>query len=192
MGRLADPVDVTALLRQWGAGDATAVEQLIPLVHHELRRIARSHMARERVGHTLQPTALVNEAYLRLIQVQRVTWKDRAHFYAMSARVMRRVLVDFARARRYQKRGAGVEFVVFDEDLPVGNECPASVVALNDAIEALTRIDPRKSQIIEMRFFAGLSVEDTAQALNVSVDTVMRDWRLAKAWLSREMKRTSG
>jgi RNA polymerase sigma factor (TIGR02999 family) len=110
----------------------------------------------------------------------------------MSARVMRRVLVDFARARRYQKRGGGGEFVVYDEDLPVASEYPASVVALNDAIEALTRIDPRKGQIIEMEFFAGLSVEDTAQALNVSVDTVMRDWRLAKAWLSREMKRTSG
>jgi len=189
-GRLADP-DVTTLLRQWGEGDATAAEQLIPLVHHELRRIARRHMAKERASHTLQPTALVNEAYLRLVQVQRVTWKDRAHFFAMSARVMRRVLVDFARARQYQKRGGGVEFVAYDEDLAVAGEYPARFVALNDAIEALTRIDPRKGQIIEMRFFAGLSVEDTAQALNVSVDTVMRDWRLAKAWLSREMKRVS-
>jgi len=189
---LAESVDVTTLLMRWGAGDESAVEQLIPRVHDELRRIAHRQMARERSGHTLQPTALVNEAFLRLVQVHRVTWKDRAHFLAMSARIMRRVLVDFARARGYQKRGGGVPFVTYDENLPVSDESPIGVVALDDALEALARVDPRKSRIIELRFFAGLSVEETAQTLNVSVDTVMRDWRLAKAWLSREMKRPAG
>lgn len=187
---MAESNDVTALLVQWRGGDEGALQRLVPLVHEELRRIARRQMAGERASHTLQPTALVNEAYLRLLQVNRVTFKDRAHFLAMAARVMRRVLVDFARARRYQKRRAGMEMVEFDEGLPVTDESAAGVVALDDAIEALSQIDPRKSKVIELRFFAGLTIEEAAAALDVSVDTVMRDWRLAKAWLSRELRRT--
>jgi RNA polymerase sigma factor (TIGR02999 family) len=182
--------DVTGLLLRWGQGDRAAIDELVPLVHQELHRIALRYMAGERPGHTLQPTALVNEAYLRLVQVHRVNWKDRAHFFAMSARVMRRVLVDFARMRRDQKRGGGVSLVTFDENLDVSDETAAGVVALDDALEALARVDERKSRIIELRFFAGLSVEETAEALDVSRDTVLRDWRLAKAWLARELRRT--
>jgi len=181
---------VTALLVRWGQGDARALDQLVPLVHQELKRIARRHMRRERAGHTLQPTALVNEAYLRLVAGDRVTWQGRAHFLAIASRVMRHVLVDFARARRYQKRGGGRPFVDFDEGLPVSDESAPAVIALDDALEALTRIDARKSRVVELRFFAGLSVDETAAALNVSKDTVMRDWRLAKAWLAREMRST--
>jgi RNA polymerase sigma factor (TIGR02999 family) len=181
--------DVTGLLVRWGQGDRAAIDELIPLVHRELHRIAQQYMAGERGAHTLQPTALVNEAYMRLVQVHRVNWKDRAHFFAMSARVMRRVLVDFARTRRYQKRGGGVSLVTFDEDLPVTDESAAGVVALDDALEALARLDERKSRIIELRFFAGLTVEESAEALDVSRDTILRDWRLAKAWLARELHR---
>jgi RNA polymerase sigma factor (TIGR02999 family) len=152
--------------------------------------MARRQMAGERANHTLQPTELVNEAYLRLVQVRRVTFKDRAHFFAMSARVMRRVLVDFARARRYQKRAPDVAMIQFDEDLPVMDESAAGVVALDDALEALAQIDGRKTRVIELRFFAGLTIDEVAAVLDVSVDTVMRDWRLAKAWLSRELRRT--
>jgi RNA polymerase sigma factor (TIGR02999 family) len=182
------PVQVTGLLLAWGKGDDAALEQLIPLVHAELRRIAGRHMAHERVGHSLQATALVNEAYLRLVDVRLMKWQDRAHFFAMSARLMRRILVDFARSRGYQKRGGGAQKVSFDEGLVISNDRGHDLVALDDALLALAEVDSRKSQVIEMRFFGGLSVEETAEALHVSPDTVMRDWKLAKAWLLRELK----
>jgi len=178
---------VTGLLLAWGRGDEAALEQLVPLVHGELLRLARRHMGHERQGHTLQATALVNEAYLRLIDVQQVHWQNRAHFFAMSARLMRRILVDFARSRDYQKRGGGAKHVSLDEALVVGKERGADLVALDEALQALATIDPRKSQVVEMRFFGGLSVEETAEALHVSPETVMRDWKLAKVWLLREL-----
>jgi len=178
---------VTRLLIDWRNGDEGALEQLIPLVHDELRRVARRHMAHERVGHTLQATALVNEAYVRLIDIKQVNWQDRAHFFAMSSRLMRRVLVDFARSKGYQKRGAGAQKVSLDEALIGSAEPAANLVALDDALDALAAFDARKAQVVEMRFFGGLSVEETAEALKVSVDTVMRDWKLAKAWLLREL-----
>ena len=178
----------TTLLLAWGRGDETALDQLIPLVHDELRQLARRHMAGERPGHTLQATALVNEAYLRLIEVNQVRWQNRAHFFAMASRVMRRILVDAARARGYQKRGGGAETVSLDEALLVSGEPRQDLIALDDALNALAAFDLRKSQVVEMRFFGGLSVEETAEALHVSADTVMRDWRLAKVWLVRELR----
>jgi RNA polymerase sigma factor (TIGR02999 family) len=185
------PAPITRLLVDWRGGDQAALEQLIPLVHDELRRLARRHMAHERVGHTLQATALVNEAFVRLIDVRQVKWQDRAHFFAMSSRLMRRVLVDFARSKGYQKRGGGAQKVSFDEALVVTNEPGQDLVGLDDALNALAAFDARKAQVVEMRFFGGLSVEETAEALKVSVDTVMRDWKLAKAWLLRELKQSS-
>ena len=184
LGAAANP---TTLLLAWGRGDETALDQLIPLVHDELRRLARRHMAGERPGHTLQATALVNEAYLRLIEVNQVRWQNRAHFFAMASRVMRRILVDAARARGYQKRGGGAPTVSLDEALLVSGEPRQDLIALDDALNALAAFDLRKSQVVEMRFFGGLSVEETAEALHVSADTVMRDWRLAKVWLAREL-----
>jgi RNA polymerase sigma factor (TIGR02999 family) len=185
------PAEITRLLIDWRGGDQAALEQLIPLVHDELRRLARRHMAHERVGHTLQATALVNEAFVRLIDVRQVKWQDRAHFFAMSSRVMRRILVDFARSKGYQKRGGDAQKVSFDEALLVAPEPGQDLVALDDALTALAAFDARKAQVVEMRFFGGLSVAETAEALNVSVDTVMRDWKLAKAWLLRELKQSS-
>jgi RNA polymerase sigma factor (TIGR02999 family) len=185
--RTSGSVDVTALLVAWGKGDAAALERLVPLVQNELHRIAERCMRRERAGHTLQTTALVNEAYVRLVDVQRINWHDRAHFLAMSARLMRRVLVDHARARKYQKRGGGAVKVTLVEELGGSNERPHDLVALDDALDALAKIDERKSRVIELRFFGGLSVEETASVLKVSADTVMRDWKLAKAWLLREL-----
>jgi RNA polymerase sigma factor (TIGR02999 family) len=179
----------TALLLAWSRGDQAAFDQLVPLVHEELRRIARQQMGHERGGHTLQPTALVNEAYLRLIDVKRVQWQDRQHFFAMAARVMRRVLVDAARARRFHKRGGGVPLASLDEALVVSNEPRRDLVQLDDALNALSVVDPRKAQVVEMRYFGGLTVEETADALQVSPGTVMRDWRLAKVWLLRELGR---
>jgi RNA polymerase sigma-70 factor (ECF subfamily) len=180
---------VTNLLVAWGKGDEAAFEQLVPVVHAELRRIARRHMGHERVSNTLQPTALVNEAYLRLIDIRQVQWQDRAHFFAMSSRVMRRVLVDAARARGYQKRGAGAHKVTLDEGRAGTTERPADVVALDDALNALAAVDERKSQVVEMRYFGGLSIEETAEALGISVRTVKRDWTMAKLWLLRELKK---
>jgi RNA polymerase sigma factor (TIGR02999 family) len=179
---------VTGLLLAWGEGDGAALEQLMPLVHTELRRLARRYMGHERPGHTLQATALVNEAYLRLVDVRQIQWQNRAHFFAMSARLMRRILVDFARSKHYQKRGGNARKVTFDEALAVSHERGGDLVAVDDALVALAKVDPRKSQVVEMRFFGGLSVEETAEALHVSVDTVMRDWKLAKVWLVRELK----
>lgn len=182
------PTKVTGLLLKWGQGDEAALAQLTPLVYDELHRIARKHMGHEAVGHSLQATALVNEAYLRLVDAQDVSWKDRTHFLAVSARIMRHILVDHARARRYQKRGGGVDRVTFDEGLVVAHEPTQDFVALDDALEALARFDERKSRVIELRFFGGLTVNETASVLKVSPDTVMRDWRLAKAWLQRELR----
>jgi RNA polymerase sigma factor (TIGR02999 family) len=159
----------------------------MPLVHTELHQIARRCMAGERVGHSLQATALVNEAYLKLVDAKNVNVRDRAHFFALSARIMRRILVDHARARRSAKRGGLAGRVTFDEGLAVTSEPGQELVALDEALEALAKFDERKSRVIEMRFFGGLSVEETAVVLNVSVDTVMRDWRLAKAWLEQQM-----
>ena len=178
---------VTRLLVAWGQGDDTALDQLIPIVHTELHRIAKACMTGERPGHSLQATALVNEAYLRLVEARSVNWQNRAHFLAMSARLMRRILVDYARSKRYQKRGGGAVNVTFDESLPVAAEPGMDLVALDDALKALASMDERKSRMIELRFFGGLSVEETAMVLNVSPDTVKRDWRLAKAWLLREL-----
>ena len=182
--------DVTGLLLAWGRGDSAALDCLIPLVHEELRRIASRCMGRERRGNSLQPTALVNEAYLRLIDVQRVHWRDRVHFFAMSARLMRRVLIDVARAKASQKRGRGVQRVTFVEELVPGREPAHDLIALDDALQALAGEDSRKSQVVEMRFFGGLTVEETAEALGVSRDTVIRDWQFAKNWLLREMRHT--
>jgi RNA polymerase sigma-70 factor, ECF subfamily len=184
---LPSPHQVTGLLRAWGDGDESAFDALMPLVYGELRRLARLYIRRERHGLTLQPTALVNEAYLRLVDIQRVSWQDRAHFFAVSARVMRRVLVDMARTRASLKRAGGVQRVSFDENLIAANEWSVNLVALDDALGALAERDVRKSQVIELRFFGGLNVEETAEALHVSPRTVMRDWRLARAWLSREI-----
>ncbi len=181
------PQEVTQLLLAWSNGDKTALDRLIPLVHAELHRLAKLSLRNERPGHTLQTSALVNEAYLRLIDVDQVAWRNRAHFFAISAKLMRRILVDFARKRRYQKRGGAAQQVSFDESLAVGEQRNEDLVALDDALEALAAIDQRKSQVIEMRFFGGLSVEETAEALQVSADTVMRDWRLARVWLLREL-----
>ncbi|HTR03691.1 MAG TPA: sigma-70 family RNA polymerase sigma factor [Thermoanaerobaculia bacterium] len=179
--------DVTALLKRWSAGDAAAFERLVPLVHAELRRLAHREMGRERAGHTLQTTALVNEAYLRLVDSSRVRWQDRAHFFAMSAQLMRRILVDHARARRARKRGGGARQVELDEALVVSPERGSDLVALDDALQALAFVDARKAQVVELRYFGGLSANESAEALGVSPETVLRDWRLAKAWLLREL-----
>ena len=183
---------MTGLLLAWGTGDEAALERLMPIVHGELRRIARRCMAGERKGHSLQATALVNEAYLRLVDVQHVNWQNRAHFLAMSARLMRRILVDYARSKGYQKRGGGAVKVTFDEGLPVVGGRDQDLVAVDDALEALAKIDERKGRVVELRFFGGLSVEETATVLKVSPETVMRDWKLAKAWLLRELRSGSG
>jgi RNA polymerase sigma factor (TIGR02999 family) len=178
---------VTALLVAWGAGDGRALERLVPLVEAELHRIARRCMRGERREHSLQATALVNEAYLRLVDAQRVRWQDRSHFLAMSARLMRRVLVDHARARGYQKRGGDAVRVTLVEGLGGSDERPHDLVALDEALEALAAFDERKSRVVELRFFGGLTHEETAQELGISIATVLRDWKLAKAWLLREL-----
>jgi RNA polymerase sigma-70 factor (ECF subfamily) len=180
--------DVTRLLVRWRDGDEAALQELVPIVHEELRRLARRQMAGERPGHTLQPTALVNEAYLRLINLKQIEWQNRAHFFAMGARLMRRILVDFARSRGYQKRGGGAKQVSITQALGVASDQPIDVVALNDALEALADVDERASRVVELRFFGGLSVEETAEVLSVSRETVKRDWTSAKMWLLRYLR----
>lgn len=182
---------MTALLIEWRGGDEGAIEKLMPLVHGELRRLAKRHMAGERPDHVLQATALVNEAYLRLIDIRRVQWQDRAHFFAMAARLMRRVLVDFARARKNQKRGGALHRVTFDQNLLVTSDTPEDLIAIDDALRSLAVEHDRKSQVVELRFFGGLSVEETAEALKISTETVMRDWKFAKTWLMRELSRSN-
>jgi RNA polymerase sigma-70 factor (ECF subfamily) len=180
--------EVSALLRAWSEGDQGALDRLTPLVYDELHRLARRHMRRERPGHSLQTTALVNEAYLQLVDYERMQWQDRAHFFAVSAQVMRRILVD--RARRHNlKRGGGLQHVSLDSAAIVAAGGGTDLVALDDAMNALAVISPRKVQVVEMRFFGGLSVEETAEVLKVSAVTVMRDWSSAKAWLYRELSR---
>jgi RNA polymerase sigma-70 factor (ECF subfamily) len=179
--------DVTALLQAWSAGDQDALEKLAPLVYEELHRTAHRYMAREQTGHTLQTTALVNEVYLRLVKARDVNWQNRAHFFAICARMMRRILTDFARSRRYLKRGGNATRVSLDETLMEGQEAPADITALDDALKALANFDERKSRVVELRFFGGLSVEETAEVLRVSVETVHRDWKLARAWLLRRL-----
>lgn len=178
---------VTQLLVAWSDGDVAARDQLMPLVYEELRRLAHRHMGRERSSHTLQTSGLVNEAYLRLVDQTQVQWQNRAHFFAMAAQMMRRVLVDYARSRAYAKRGGNARQVPLDELEIVSEERATDVVALDDALTMLADIDPRKSQIVELRFFAGLSIEETAEVLAVSPGTVMREWTVAKAWLRREI-----
>lgn len=183
------PHEVSQLLRAWSSGDEAALQKLIPLVYEELHRIARRYMGRERKGHTLQTSALVNEAYLRLVDWKNVDWQGRAHFFAASAQVMRRILVDFARNRRYLKRGGGALQVSLAEADGISSERGTDLVALDDALNSLTALDQRKSRVVELRFFGGMSVEETAEVLKVSVETVMRDWKLAKVWLLRELER---
>jgi RNA polymerase sigma factor (TIGR02999 family) len=178
--------DVSALLRAWSAGDQSALEKLTPIVYGELHRLARRYMRRERPGHSLQTTALVNEAYTRLVDYRRMQWQDRAHFFAVSAQLMRRILVEHAR-RHNLKRGGNLKQVSLDEATVVGAEEDTDLVALDDAMNALARLDPRKVQVVEMRFFGGLSVEETAEVLKVSSVTVKRDWRAARTWLYREL-----
>ena len=181
--------DVTRLLRAWSSGDADALNALTPLVYDELHRRAHLLMRREHPGHTLQTTALVNEAYLRLVDLRQVSWRDRAHFFALASRVIRHVLVDAARSRRSLKRGADQSPAAIDEDLLVSVTPPADILALDDALRALAAVDDRKNQVIELRFFGGLTVEEAAEVLGVSPETVKRDWKLAKAWLRRELRR---
>jgi RNA polymerase sigma factor (TIGR02999 family) len=183
------PHDVTVLLRAWREGDETALEVLMPLVHDELQRIARRCLHGERANHSVQATELVNEAYLRLVDVQHVDWQNRTHFLAMSARLMRRVLVDLARSRGADKRGGGAVRVTFDEAAIVGVGPEADVIRLDDALQALAVLDERKSRVVELRFFGGLTVDETAAVLEVSPKTVLRDWEFARAWLQRELTR---
>lgn len=184
--------DVTSLLLAWGAGDEQALERLTPLVYRELHRLASAYMARERPDHTLQTTALVNEAYVRLVDLQGVGWHDRAHFFAVAARLMRRILVDFARARSYQKRAGGGERISLNESLLVTGEPGAELVALDDALNRLAELDPRKCQVVELRYFGGLRGEEIAEALKISHETVTREWRAAKAWLYNQLNGGTG
>jgi RNA polymerase sigma factor (TIGR02999 family) len=184
--------EISLLLEAWSRGDQSAFERLVPLVYGELHRLAHRYMAREHAGRTLQTTALVNEAYLRLVDANQIQWQNRAHFFAISAQLMRRILVDFARSRGYQKRGGNLRKVSFDEAMPVAPETDPDLIELDDALSALAAIDPRKAKVVELRFFGGLSVDETAEVLKVSPDTVMRDWRLAKVWLARELKHGAG
>ena len=181
--------EVTQLLIAWSDGNEDALAQLMPLVYKELHRLAHRHLGRERAGHTLQTTALVHEAYMRLIDQNEVQWQNRAHFFAIAAQTMRRILVEYARARHYAKRGGGAQQVSLDEAMVVSQERVAEVVALDEALQSLAKFDQRKSQMVELRFFGGLSKEETAEVLGVSPGTVMRDWTLAKTWLQREINK---
>ena len=179
--------DISTLLRAWSNGDQSALDRRTPIVYDELHRLARRYMAGEQPGQTLQTTALVHEVYLRLVDVKNVNWQDRAHFYALCARLMRRILIDFARSRTYQKRGGGAAHVELDEAATVSAVVGDELLAVDHALEQLAALDSRKGQVVELRFFGGLTIEETALALRVSPETVMRDWRLAKAWLTREL-----
>jgi RNA polymerase sigma-70 factor, ECF subfamily len=175
--------NVTELLLEWQQGDRDALERLTPLVYDELRRMAHRYVQRERNGHTLETTALVNEAYLRLINQQKIDWQNRTHFFAVCAQVMRHILIDHARRRRYLKRGGAAQQAAFGEADAMTEVRAAELVALDEALDRLTKLDPRKSRVVELRYFGGLSLEETADALGVSIMTVRRDWRAAKAWL---------
>ena len=181
--------DVTALLMAWRDGDEAALRQLTPLVYDELHRLAERCMRGEQAGHTLQTTALVNEAYIRLVDSSRVRWQNRGHFFAIAAQLMRRILVDFARRRKYQKRGGNGLHITLAEGLDVATNVNADLVAVDAALQELSKLDARKAQVVELRFFGGMTLAETADVLQVSTDTVGRDWRAAKAWLTRELKR---
>lgn len=181
--------EISELLTAWGNGDRAALNELMPLVYDELRRLAHHYLGRERIGHTLQTSALVNEVYLKLVNERAMQWQNRAHFFAVASNLMRLILVDYARRRNYVKRGGGAQRLSFDEALAVSDERAADLLALDDALNALTTLDARKSKVAELRFFGGLSVEETAEVLKVSPVTVMREWRMAKAWLHRELSR---
>jgi len=197
VGSAGKSAEITGLLKAWGRGDSAALDRLTPLVYEQLHRMARRYMRNERPGHTLQATALVNEAFLRLVDTRDLDWTDRAHFYAVCARVMRRILVDAARSRASIKRGGQADraehtTAINLDDLPSpGTEIGAQVCALDEALNTLAQIDPRRAEVVELRFFGGLTVEETGQVLHVSPQTVMRDWRLARAWLARELSRPS-
>jgi RNA polymerase sigma factor (TIGR02999 family) len=184
--------DVTTLLLDWGKGDADALNQLTPLVYGELRRIAGHHLRRERPDHTLQSTALVHEVYLKLIDQQRVQWQDRDHFFAVASQMIRRILISHARAHKAAKRGAGATKLLFDEAIGLPGGGSADLLALDDALESLSQVDPQQGRIVELRFFGGLSIEATAKILEISPATVKRDWNVAKAWLYRELARSTG
>jgi RNA polymerase sigma factor (TIGR02999 family) len=181
--------EITRLLQAWGEGDKSALERLVPLVYEELHRLAHHYMAHERPGHTLQTSALLNEAYLRLVDSAKPSWQNRAHFFAVSAQAMRRILVDWARSRRALKRGGEAFPLELEEALVVADAPGADFVALDDALKGLAALDPRKSEVVELRFFGGLSVEETAEVLKVSPETVARDWKFAKSWLRRELRK---
>jgi RNA polymerase sigma-70 factor, ECF subfamily len=183
--------EISNLLKAWDAGDELALERLTPLVYAELHRAAHRYMTGERSEHTLQTTALINELYLRLVDFQHIDWQNRAHFFGICAQLMRRVLVDFSRARSSQKRGGNAPQFSFDEELMISNAAQPDLVALDDALNALATVDERKSRVVELRFFGGLDVRETAEVLRVSSETVMRDWKLAKAWLFRELSQES-
>jgi len=183
------PTDVTALLRKWTSGDKAAIDQLTPLIYGELRRLAHRHLRRERRDHTLQSTALVHEAWLRLVDQKQAKWQDRAHFFAVSAQMMRRILVDHARAQQRDKRGGGAQVLALDEAIGLPRQRSLELIALDDALHDLARLDARQSQVIELRFFAGLSIDETAEALGISKATANRDWITGRAWLLRELDR---
>ena len=185
--RTHSPQEITRLLVAWSDGDESALEDLTPLVHEELHRLAHHYMSPERAGHTLQTSALVNEAYVRLIDWKNVRWQSRAHFFGVSAQLMRRILVDFARSRRYQKRGGGEPLVALDDVALMSDKKGADLVALDEALRSLAELDARQSKVVELRFFGGLSIEEAAEVLKVSAGTVRRDWSLARAWLHREL-----
>jgi RNA polymerase sigma-70 factor (ECF subfamily) len=185
--RSLEEAEVRRLLDSWNDGDRAALDELMPEVHAELHRLARSYLSRERRGHTLQPTALINEAYLKLVGERGMQWQGRSHFIAVAAQMMRFILVDHCRKKRYAKRGGGAVRVTFDENLNFNDERGAKLIELDDKLKELQAQDPRKSRIAELRFFGGLSVEETADALSVSVATVMREWKITKAWLHREL-----
>jgi RNA polymerase sigma-70 factor, ECF subfamily len=181
--------DVTQLLQAWGSGDETALEQLMPLVYNELHRLAHRYMAAEPTGETLQTTALVHEVYLRLVDVDNIDWQNRSHFYGICARLMRRILIDFARSRNYQKRGGRFPHIEIEDAATVSVVVGSEILAVDEALQQLANLDARKAEVVELRFFGGLTVEETAAVQRVSQETVMRDWKLAKAWLQRELSR---
>ena len=185
------PQEVTQLLVDWGNGNQAALDRLMPLVYTELRQLAHRYMRRERPGHTMQTTALIHEAYLRLVDQNQVRWQHQAHFFGIAARLMRQILIEHARSHTHAKRGGGVGTISLDEAAIVSQARATELLALNDALERLATIDPRKSQVVELRFFGGLSVEEAAQVLNITPNTVLRDWRMAKAWLRREISHES-
>ena len=185
------PQEVTQLLVDWGNGNQAALDRLMPVVYTELRQLAHRYMRRERPGHTMQTTALIHEAYLRLVDQNQVRWQHQAHFFGIAARLMRQILIEHARSRTRAKRGGGVGTISLDEAAIVSQARATELLALDDALERLATMDPRKSQVVELRFFGGLSVEEAAQVLNIAPNTVLRDWRMAKAWLRREISNES-